>query len=279
MTLDTQLRSVMPGELEAVRVMTHRAVQHLGRAASANLPEQADGSHSSFHWDSSELAFLSQPMDGKIVGLSTAPLTLFVRDDDRRSAELALMAMSDQDVGLWLDKVLIDSGLTMASNYVQPFELPTDVVAMERYEDLQDDRHFVALTAWFDMAAKTLNDFAGAHAYLNPGPSPVRCWPHHFDIATYVALEAGDPETARGVGVGLSPGDDGYGEPYFYINPWPRLETDHLPDAVTPGHWHIQGYVGLIATATELLTTGDVLAASESFITQAFIISQKSLGH
>ncbi len=70
---------------------------------------------------------------------------------------------------------------------------------------------------------------------LEPDPSAVRCWPHHFNIATYVFLETGNPETARGVGVGMSPGDEGYGERYFYINGWPHLDASKLPDAIAPG--------------------------------------------
>ena len=278
MTSDTQIRSVNPAELEAVRVITHRAVQHLGKAASANLPAQSDGSHSSFRWDSNQLAFLTQPMGTKSVGLSINPLTLFLNDNDQRIAELALNAISDAEVATWLDQALSANGLQVASNFEQPFELPADVLALDRYGESRDDRRFAVLAAWLDVAAKTLSAFASAYADLRPGPSPVRCWPHHFDIATYVALETGDPETARGVGVGLSPGDEGYNEPYIYVNPWPHLDADALPKAISPGHWHTEGYVGLIATATEMLGTSDVPSAMDSFVVESFSTARRAHG-
>ena len=135
-----------------------------------------------------------------------------------------------------------------------------------------------ALSAWFSLAAAKLTEFAVSQKQLSPGPSPVRCWPHHFDIATYVGLEAADAETARGVGVGMSPGDESYGEPYFYINPWPHLDADSLPDLLLPGHWHTQGFVGAIATAEQILSLSDVEAELSAFIAAAFAIGREKLG-
>ena len=65
-------------------------------------------------------------------------------------------------------------------------------------------------------------------------------------------LEAGDPETARSVGIGLSPGDATFPEPYFYTNPWPRPALDSLPDAESPRRWHTDGFASVIVRAGEL---------------------------
>ena len=100
----------------------------------------------------------------------------------------------------------------------------------------------------------------GARAVAAP---TVRCWPHHFDLATLFALEAGDPETARSVGVGLSPGDGSYAEPYFYCTPWPAPEN--LPEPPGPLHWHTQGFTSLVCPASRVDVStdlGDVLSAA-----------------
>ncbi|MEM1398461.1 MAG: hypothetical protein AAGF58_01200, partial [Pseudomonadota bacterium] len=60
--------------------------------------------------------------------------------------------------------------------------------------------------------------------------------------------------------------------------PWPHLDSDHLPEAPEPGHWHSQGFVGAIATADELLTTNEISTAFSSFIRQAFETGRKKLG-
>lgn len=276
MTLEIQLRSAAPASLASARAMAHRAAQHLTRIARANLPAAADDSHSNIGWDRDLGAFKSHAMDGNFVGLSLASLTLFVTDKDGGNVTLPLQGCSDEDAAAWLDGEVVKAGLKGAAGLALPYELPEDAAQITTYQ--VDAQTLKALTAWFDLASQTLEEFAANNTALEPGPSAVRCWPHHFDIATYVALETGDPETARGVGVGMSPGDEGYNEPYFYINAWPHLDTSKLPDAIDPGHWHTAGYVGSIATATELLSTVDAEQMTKSFVHRSFAASLTALG-
>ena len=279
MTTEHALRSVAPEALASTRAIAHRAVQHLTRAARANLDAAPDDSHSNLGWDKERQAFISHSMNDCTVGLTLAPLTLFVSKGNTEVGHLALAGKSDADATAWIDERLGEVGLKPASSVSLPYELPSDVAAVEAYaENSADDNQFSALAAWFHVASESLNTFADANSTIEPGPSPVRCWPHHFDIATYVALETGDPETARRIGVGMSPGDTGYNEPYLYINPWPYLDADNLPEAVKPGHWHKEGYVGLIATATELTTCDTVSDAIPDFITGAFSSARKARG-
>lgn len=133
------------------------------------------------------------------------------------------------------------------------------------------------LQAWFDLAQTVQSGFVKNHADVKPGPSAVRCWPHYFDIATYVQLEAGNAETARGIGVGMSPGDESYRQPYFYVNPWPHLDAADLPDAPDPGHWHTNGYVGAVATAEQILSLDDIPSSLLSFIESAFSVGRVRL--
>jgi len=103
----------------------------------------------------------------------------------------------------------------------------------------------------------------------------VRCWPHHFDIATYVSLEHGDFETAKGIGVGMSPGDESYDQPYFYINPFPHLNAAELPAPPSPGHLHNEGFVGAIATGDEIISLADIGKALPRFIAESFSIGRE----
>ena len=129
----------------------------------------------------------------------------------------------------------------------RPLEQP-----LERPEGLPE--HPVATGAPFHLAgsaapAELERYYAGADRLLrglrelNPGASPVRCWPHHFDLATLILLDPdADAETARSIGVGLSPGDAARPEPYFYVLPWPR-PTGDLP-ALDGGAWNTGGWAG-----------------------------------
>lgn len=105
------------------------------------------------------------------------------------------------------------------------------------------------LCAWFHDA----HGVAESTRAATSGASPVRVWPHHFDIATLVALDS-----ERSINVGLSPGDEGIPDPYFYVTPWPRPQSDP-PPAPGAGRWHTEGWFGAVLGAervTELSGAG-----------------------
>lgn len=110
------------------------------------------------------------------------------------------------------------------------------------------------LARWFDAADAELADL-GARTQ---NASPPRCWPHHFDLATLVTLETREDGSAtKTVGVGLSPGDASYAEPYWYVSPWPypdaSVPLSPLPDGA---HWHRAGFTAAILRGGALISGG-----------------------
>jgi len=138
-------------------------------------------------------------------------------------------------------------------------------------------REFGELSRWFAGPADALEEFAAKLAGMRPGPGPLLCWPHHFDMATLVRLDAGGGESARSVGVGMSPGDEFYAQPYVYLSPWRRFEGS-LPDLPPPGHWHIDGFFGAVITGEDILAFEDRRRELLSFIGGAFEIVRARLG-
>jgi len=110
------------------------------------------------------------------------------------------------------------------------------------------------LTRWYENGARALTELRGQ----DPRASAVRCWPHHFDIATLLELEherPGDPSSpvTRSVGVGMTPGDASYADAYWYVNFWPAPEpAAELPALAGGGIWHREGWVGAVLTSTAL---------------------------
>jgi hypothetical protein len=110
------------------------------------------------------------------------------------------------------------------------------------------------LARWFANADLLLSDVV---ARIEEA-SPVRCWPHHFDIATLITIaSAADPEQSRTVGVGMAPGDEYYAEPYFYVTPWPYPDKETLRPLTGAGSWHTEGWIGAVLTGTEIVALGD----------------------
>ena len=282
MSLEDELRQTPPGNLVDARNMAHQAMQLVSKASLANLEPKPDYSHNNMGWDKRFSAFLTQPMhtsDGNLyVGLCVATLTLLIVRDDAASAQLHLGGVSDSDACSWLDRELGQAGLKPVSAANAFYELPRDVTGIEAYAAADLESELRTLGSWFAFADGLLAEFAQGHTAITPGASPVRCWPHHFDIASYVSLEEGDVEIARGIGVGLSPGDGSYAQPYIYVTPFPAPNLATLPEAPAPGHWHTEGFVGAIATGDEILTLGDIASGTAMFIDQAFAIGREKLG-
>lgn len=259
-----------PETLGPARAVAHAAAQLLYRTAVANIAPLPGDEHSNLGWDVDR--FQTHPLNasGLMAALRLDPLELSVGEE-----KLLLAGVSVTDALDWIDRVLADNGLKPASPVAVTYDLPDDVAGVTAFTQVEG---LAELANWFALAAASLQAFAGSVSDLEPGPSPVRCWPHHFDIATYVGLEAGDFETARGIGVGLSPGDGSYDEPYFYVNPWPHLDAAGLPDPIAPGRWHTQGFVGSVATGSEILTLTDITAGTTEFLNRSFQAGRVSLG-
>ena len=81
--------------------------------------------------------------------------------------------------------------------------------------------------------------YAEAARLLRAIDDDVRCWPHHFDIATLLELGGG-----KSIGAGLSPGDESCGEPYWYVNHHPATTRRDLLPLAGGGSWHTEGWVG-----------------------------------
>jgi hypothetical protein len=282
MLQEVEIRRCAPKDLGRARAVGHKIMQFVTRAARANLPAEPDDSHSNIGWSSSLKSFLSQPLKGNgsaiFIGASISPLKIGVFRDAQIVAALPLENTPEGDAAAWLDTELQQLGLNPASSVTLPYELPKHVADTRTFSSGAESSALSTLSAWFDLAHSLLSEFAVANAQLSPGPSPVRCWPHHFDIATYVSLEAGDFESAKAIGVGMSPGDENYDQPYFYINPWPHLDAAELPELPVPGHWHSEGFVGAIATADEILSSSEIRETLARFVAGAFSIGRKRLG-
>jgi len=262
--------------LVAARVQAHHAVQWPTRAARAVLPPKDDDSHTNLGWDATHAALLSHDLTGSgkplRIGLRPADMTLIALKGSRPHAMLALNGEGEAAAGAWTARVMADNGLDPA-RLDDP--LPYDLPHRDGPYDLRAEAPaFRELARYFGNAAVLLGDIAARQA----DASPIRCWPHHFDIATLISLERGDPETARSIGVGLSPGDESFAEPYFYVSPWPYPAIDRLVDDVAPiGRWHTAGFIAYVVTGSEIAGRFDGGAAVASALDAAIKWSKKRL--
>ncbi len=249
--MDSRVFSTAPGQLEAARELSHAAVQWPSRAARANLASVADDSHSNLGWDEASYSLLTHPLDPRQrfqLGFSFKSFAMVWCEDGAVKDSLALVQSSEQEAQDWCDTMLATAGLQRTGGANMPYLL--EPVDYRDFEGASSPAELEALGAWYSVAQSTLDALVHTFSGTVVSVAPVRCWPHHYDLATLFALEAGDPQAARSIGVGLSPGDDNYPEPYFYCTPWPIPAA--FPAPPPPMHWHTEGFTSLVCQASRL---------------------------
>jgi hypothetical protein len=277
----TRLGTIEPKALREARLQAHHAAQWLTKAARANLAPEPDDGQSALVWDGARDALscraLNAPSGGAVrFGLAIASMRLILLQDDAPLDEFALDGRRDAEAGAWIDRHAVSLGLRAASGIALPYAIPAHPVAAGApYALAARQAEFAALAAWYAAADEILHETQPSLARIGKGASPVRCWPHHFDIATLLTLGEGDAATATSIGIGMSPGDEHYAEPYFYVSPWPRPNHDALPALAPPGHWHDKDFLGAIATASSLLASPDRRAAARQFLNAAIAAARE----
>jgi hypothetical protein len=255
----SMLRNPEPTALAAARALAHRAVQWPARAVRANLASAPDDSHTALAWDAERAAFVTQPLKkGFCVGLRVGILELIAVKANKVES-FTLAGNSEAEPGRWLDERLAHEGLKPASQARLPYDLPATLFG----RPAQEAPALATLAGWFAAGAEVLEQVRKTHAKRKPGP--VYCWPHHFDLAMLVQL---DP--ARSIGIGLSPGDEHYAQPYAYVSPYPKPDTENLPALPPGGRWHTREFFGAVATATDLLALPDPRKGLVAIIEAAF---------
>ena len=234
--------------LADARRQVHHAAQLATAAGISFLPKQADDSHTNLEWIpalgglSSNVVPSATPFS---IAVRIAELEVCVLDLRQTTATvLPLHGRRIADAEHWLRECIADFGgpaskFTLARHY----EIPHHAVDDGKAFDASDRAAFAELAAWFDLAANVLEPVRARY-----DGSEIRCWPHHFDIATLLPVKPG-----KTVGVGLEPGDVYYDEPYFYVTASPRPPAAAATAQLAgDGSWHTHEWVGAVLPGSRL---------------------------
>ncbi len=181
---------------------------------------------------------------------------------------LALEGKTESDLRVWignyaktlgLDHTLLDASL--------PYDMPpSELASGAKYGGKEIQAGTAYLEQLYGNAASLLEGVVQSDSRA----LPARCWPHHFDMATLIALEPQTSEESKSVGVGMSPGDDNYATPYFYVTPWPYPPANRLSPLPAPGFWHTEGWVGGILKVGDLSDQANPSATLDAFVLAAW---------
>ena len=246
--------SVSNDALLNARLQAHIAAHVAGGPAKILAEPEADYGHVALTWyaDSERGMLATQILNG---GFATAlqissMSIMIVGDSDRSYLDLEGLTLSDAQA--WVhEQVETTSGRMPAAPIPAPKEWPQHPIATGAPFDRSDSEAFFELERHFNNAAAALGPIAERENHAGP----VRTWPHHFDTATLVSLDPDkDPEVARSINFGFSPGDEQIPEPYWYVVPYPDPKRSELPALPGEAYWITEGYTGALLKASTYRT-------------------------
>jgi hypothetical protein len=274
---------IKPQELTESRLQLHYAIQFIAATSAALAEPLPDYSHTSLAWNpgleilTGAAIQATQPFQ---VALDPISLTLILLN--QRSETIASLPLHGKTMSeglIWLKQESAQLGAE--DSKIMFLDYPSD--------DFPD--HVLAQGAAFDasqeLALSELVDYyANTHQLLQAmiatteDAIAAHIWPHHFDMATLIMLPGIQNGNSLTVGVGLSPGDAGYNEPYWYVTPYPYPDTANLPTIDGKGFWHTQHWVGAVLPASHVTETMNADAQQqqvEAFLDSALKISMTLL--
>lgn len=263
------------------RLQLHYAIQLIAATGAALAEPQPDYSHASLGWNPDLRLFVGatiaadQPFK---VAIDPVALTVLILDETHtKRAELALHQQTLPEGLNWLKGEIAQRGAD--ADRVVFLSYPPD--------DFPD--HAIAHGApfdWHQMKARQVlaDDYANTYKLLQEigattaSASPIRIWPHHFDMATLISLPETANKQSRSIGIGFSPGDKSYDEPYWYVSPYPYPDTARLPQLEGDGFWHTTDWVGAVLTTSRLQNHTAESAQIKTFLHSALNASQCLMG-
>ena len=254
------------------RLQFHYAAQFATGGAISFLPPQPDDSHTNLEWVPEFQALFSRLIPGRKpfrLGARPADLALLVLPEPHSTiAECKLNRCTIDDALEWVrSQVALQGAAAERYSLRRHYEIPSHSVARGGAFDATDKSSFDELSRWFANGASVLSELAEIQ-----GAGDVRCWPHHFDIGMLIQLS---PD--RSVGVGLEPGDDYYGEPYFYVNMTPQPTEASVSSSPLAGNgsWHTRDWIGAVLPGSRLGAPPTQEAQVRAFLNSAVAAARK----
>ena len=278
----TRLGACPSHQLSEARLQLHFGAQTVSGLARTHGPKRDDDSHTSLVWDRRRESLSSQrvPFDRVVsaelmvnaeLRFPTFSIQLFV--DGRMVDELSLGGLSTAEADAWMSDSLARAASKSDWRPLTPlhYEMPAHPLREGATFQAEFGPQYAELARWYGNAAAVLQEMLGSE----PTASSVLCWPHHFDIAILIPLDDG-----KSVGVGLSPGDSSYDQPYFYVGPYPSPKPEALPALPGAGGWHTDGFIAAVLAGGDILKHEDAAGQYSlvvDFLTSAIAASKQVL--
>lgn len=259
----------IPSTLAPWRLQLHWAAQIVSAAGHTFAEPRADDSHTSLTWDPTGNRLMGEPLRGTPVraALDVAGLALTVVDGPRGET-IASFPLAGRTLHQGYEAMArlleeTSAGGLRGALARRGYDMPEHPVASGAPFAAEARSGYEELARWYGNAAALLEGVRSDH----PEASDVRCWPHHFDIAVLLSLPPAGREDGGSIGVGLTPGDTFYSEPYWYVTPSPSGPDPATPSLPGGGRWR-DDWFGAVLTGSDLVAVGNRAEAQLHAVTE-----------
>ena len=245
----------MSGLLYEGRLHLHYAIQPIASCGEKFAPPKADFSHTSLSYEPNAGSFRGAYLKNteKYVGFDIDGFSLFISDQNgNHISEKVLFGLTLQESFDWLASELQRLGFSDAEIEFPKYpEFPEHLLKKDstRFSD-QVRKEINLLHKYYRGSYFLFKKFEQSREIQEP----IIVWPHHFDMAFLKKLTKDNEKEGLSIGVGFSPGDEHYNEPYWYVSPWPYPEDNSvLKPLNSPGFWHTKGFVSCILKSSSII--------------------------
>ena len=253
-----EVGSPVPAALVDARLQLHWAAQVVGAVGHTFGSPEPDDSHTALRWVAGSGMMVGEPVGrDRTVQPALVPARMVLRllssADGSALDEFALSGTTLDRAYAWMAQALeLHTGGEIAGELTRrDYDMPDHAVGRGAEFRGDDRRAMVEVGRWFANAGRVFRLVVRARHEAQP----VRVWPHHFDIATLIPL-LGPVGEEPSVGVGMSPGDQTYPQPYWYVTARPTPLNPTLPRLAGKGRWHTEGWTGAVLLGTDCVLAG-----------------------
>ncbi len=239
-----KIRTTKKGLIKT-REELHQAVQLVAAVARSYLPESEEDSHASLQWDKEKAMLLGKEIEGgdKLrAGLNLKKFTIHIFNvNTNQSFAVKCRNKSYKILAGSIVKYLAKNNFDTDKFSLEfPYKIPKYKTAKGKKFSGKHRAVLKELSNHFQNAAFILEEYKNMYE----SASEVKCWPHHFDIATSIVLQKKKAEKSY-LGLGFSPGDQHLKTPYYYVNLWPVPSYNNLPK-LPAGSWYSDDWFGAV---------------------------------
>lgn len=266
--------NLTPVDLQGVKQAKeqfHKASQSVAATGRHFLEASPQDENAVLSWDKGIQGMVGKwipTSEGTIrAGLRLPDPIIFIQDEFSQIVEESpIRDKTFSQLMIWFEEKMGARGLPVENFSAHlPYELPEYASQNGKPLVFSDDTSHEALVVMYDNCYNIMTEVKQAFDPL----TKTTIWPHHFDEAISIKLkDSGDPDTSTFLGLGFSPGDDHYDEPYFYVNSWPYAE-DSLLKSLPAGDWHTDEWVGAFLKVQEIWSIANQKEMVYEFLCQA----------